>query len=276
MNDVAELALSRPEDETMAGAVQSISDYRPPATQPWQREPTAMDLVQNAIAQGVSIDVIREVKVFAQEMDQWAARKAFDKAMAAAKAEIPTIIKNRTVDFTSQKGRTHYKHEDLAEIARTIDPILGRHGLSYRFRTHSPPNEPVTVTCIVSHKDGYFEENTLSAGRDDSGNKNSIQAIGSTITYLQRYTLKAALGLAASNDDDGKMADEPDGVITDEQFETLRAKIVEVGADLPIFLRTFNIESLRDMPRSRFDVAIRKLNVKRAQNEMDARKADAR
>lgn len=65
----------------------------------------------------------------------------------------------------------------------------------------------VTVTCIISHRDGHFEENTLSAGRDESGNKNSIQAVGSTLTYLQRMTLKASLGLAASDDDDGASAD---------------------------------------------------------------------
>ena len=105
--------------------------------------------------------------------------------MAAAKAEIPVIAKNRTVDLTSPKGRTHYKHEDLAEIARTVTPILAKHGLSYRYRTSSVPNEPVTVTCIVSHRGGHAEENILAAGRDESGNKNSIQAIGSTITYLQ-------------------------------------------------------------------------------------------
>ena len=49
------------------------------------------------------------------------------------------------------------------------------------------------MTCVVSHRLGHSEENTLTAGRDESGNKNNIQAVGSTITYLQRYTLKAAL-----------------------------------------------------------------------------------
>jgi hypothetical protein len=33
--------------------------------------------------------------------------------------------------------------------------------------------------------------------------KNSLQAIASTTTYLQRYTLKLALGLSVSHDDDG-------------------------------------------------------------------------
>jgi hypothetical protein len=79
-----------------------------------------------------------------------------------------------------------------------VTPILGKYGLSYRYRVSSNVNEPIVVTCVVSHKDGHFEETTLLAGRDDSGNKNSIQQVGSTLTYLQRMTLKAALGLAAA------------------------------------------------------------------------------
>jgi hypothetical protein len=147
------------------------------------------------------------------------ARKAFDAALADAKAEIPVIAKSRTVDFTSSKGRTHYRYEDLAEIAKTVNPILGKHGLSYRFRTTAQPNEPVVVTCIISHRLGYYEENTLTGPRDESGNKNSLQQVGSTLTYLQRMTLKAALGLAAAEDDDGKAGGgtEDDGPITEEQ-----------------------------------------------------------
>ncbi len=146
---------------------------------------------------------------FYERMEKRNAKIAFDLAMANAKAEIPTISKNRTVDFTTAKGRTHYTHEDLGEIARTVDPILSKYGLSYRWRTSAEPNEPVRVTCIVSHREGHCEENSLPAPRDDSGSKNNIQAIGSTVTYLQRYTLKAALGLAVSHDDDGQGGEKP-------------------------------------------------------------------
>lgn len=168
------------------------------------------------------------------------ARKAFDAAMAAAKAEIPVIFKNKVVDFTSQRGRTHYRHEDMAEIARTVDPILARHGLSYRYRTETTQAH-VKVTCVLSHRDGHSEETDLIAGHDNSGNKNSIQAIGSTITFLQRYTLKAALGLAASADDDGKAAAEPPKVYDHvrwletsqvQPFEIVRVSSGDIAEDI--------------------------------------------
>lgn len=224
---------------------------------------TPMTLIDRAVAGGAGVETIEKLMGLQERWEANQARKAFDEALAAAKADIPVIVKNRTVDFSSAKGRTNYRHEDLAGIARTVDPILARHGLSYRFRTTSAPNEPVTVTCIVSHRAGHSEENTLSAGRDESGNKNSIQAVGSTVTYLQRYTLKAALGLAASDDDDAKSA-EPGDTITSDQVEKLLAIINEVGADLVKFRRHFQIETLPELPASRYADAVAMLERKRA------------
>lgn len=225
---------------------------------------TPMEMLNQAVSSGAGIDVLTKLMDLQERWEGNQARKAFDEAMASAKSEIPVINKNRRVGFDSKKAgasRTDYRHEDLAEIARTVDPILSRYGLSYRFRTKALPNEPIMVTCIVSHRDGYSEENTLQAGRDDSGNKNSIQAIGSTITYLQRYTLKAALGLAASNDDDGKKADDiVDDVLPEDKTMALREKIESVGLDIVKFCAKWEIGSVADLPAEKYDEAIASLD----------------
>lgn len=227
---------------------------------------TPMDMLNKAVSQGANIDVLEKLMSLQERWEANQARKAFDEAMASAKADIPVIIKNRTVDFTSSKGRTHYRHEDLAEVARTVTPILARHGLSYRFRTSSAVNEPVVVTCIVSHRDGHFEENTLTAGRDDSGNKNNIQAVGSTLTYLQRMTLKAALGLAASDDDDGVASAGTPETISENQMAQLVDLAEAVGADKTALCKYLKIPSLASLPAKDFDRAVAALNKKRAQS----------
>jgi hypothetical protein len=225
---------------------------------------TPMQMLDRAVQSGATTETLEKLLSLQERWEKNEARKAFDEAMSLAKAEIPVIFKNREVDFTSQKGRTNYRHEDLAGIARTVDPILAKHGLSYRYRTTSEPNAPVTVTIILSHRLGHSEETTLSAGRDETGNKNGIQAIGSTVTYLQRYTLKAALGLAASTDDDAKAADlDP---LTTEQIETLRSLIVEVGADIPKFCRYMKVEKIENIRSKDFDRAVAALEGKRAKS----------
>lgn len=166
---------------------------------------SAMYLMQDAIAKGASVDIMRQLLDLHERSQAFQARKAFDAAMAAAKAEIPVIVKNQLVDFTTKFGRTHYAYEDLGAIAEVIDPILSKYGLYYRWRTEPTDDKAVTlVTCIVSHKDGHSVQNSLPAIRDETGNKNINQAVGSAVTYMQRYTLKAALGLAAAKDDDGR------------------------------------------------------------------------
>lgn len=212
-------------------------------------------LIERAVFEGANMDAVERLLGLKERVDQANAKKAFDAAIASAKADIGPISKNRVVDFTGQKGRTHYKFEDLAEIARTVDPVLSQHGLSYRWRT-GQTGQTVRVTCIVSHRDGYFEETSLEAPADNSGNKNGIQGIGSTITFLQRYTLKAALGLAVSADDDGK-ASAPQGggnsgpaaptELTGSQVKTLRTLIADTATDEKRFLASAKAECLEDV-----------------------------
>ncbi|OAF05433.1 hypothetical protein AYJ54_00575 [Bradyrhizobium centrolobii] len=251
---------------TAALPIENVRQIEGPTSRlPVQSENAAVLGMIERVARDTSVDMSKMVTLMQWHKDTIADQKraAFDEAMAGAKAEIPVISKNREVDFTSSKGRTHYKYEDLAEIARVVSPILARHGLSYRYRVASNVNEPVTVTCIVSHRGGHFEEVTLLGGRDESGNKNSIQAVASTLTYLQRMTLKAALGLAASDDDDGKEA-ESTGTISLEQVEQLLALADEVEADKEAFCRYFKVDGIAQLKAKDFDRAIAALNKRRS------------
>ncbi len=218
---------------------------------PEDREPgralavTPMRMLQLAVEGGADIAVLDKLMGLQERYEANEARKAFNAAIAATRAALRPIVKGQKVDFTSAKGRTNYNYESLSDIANAIDPILFEQGLSYRFRTDTT-SASITVTCVISHRDGYYEENSLNADRDNSGNKNSIQAIGSTVTYLSRYALKAALGLSATNDDDGRAAggteppeptaDDP-ALVSAEQIKEIEALIVKAGADRVAFLK---------------------------------------
>lgn len=223
---------------------------------------TPMEMLDRAVSQNASVETLTQLMNLQERWEANQARKAFDEAMAAAKANMPAIVKTKKVDFTSAKGRTNYQYEDLATIMSQIGPVLSANGLSVRFRTESEPNQPITVTCIISHRMGHSEENTLMAPKDDSGNKNSIQAIGSTVTYLQRYTLKAALGLAAAADDDGAKANDT-GVITEAEREIILTMLEETGSDTAKFCEVLQIDSIAEMPAIKFRRAISMLETKK-------------
>lgn len=186
--------------EPIMGEVVHFEPISPPASSAL----TPMAMVSQAVANGASLEMVSKLMDLQERVEKAQGRRAFDNAVAAAKGEIKPIVKDRVVDFTTQKGRTNYRHESFAAVADAVDHILHKHGLSYRHRA-SQDGARLTVTCILAHRDGYSEETTLSAGNDNSGNKNDLQSIGSSATYLQRYTLKLALGLATTDkDDDGK------------------------------------------------------------------------
>lgn len=158
---------------------------------------TPMDMIDRAISSGSSVEMLEKLLALQERYEANQARKAFDNAISLAKAEIAPVVKNK-------KGHNSTKYADFSAISSAIDPIITAHGLSYRFR--SSQSDRITVTCILSHRDGHCEETTLSGPPDATGNKNAIQAIGSTLTYLQRYTLIQSLGIAVTDDDDGQKA----------------------------------------------------------------------
>ena len=222
------------------------------------------------------LDKLERMLALKRDHDRDTARVAFAAALAAARSKIPPIIKDATVDFTSSKGRTHYKHETLAGIAKVIDPILSEFGLSYRFRTDQG-NGGVRVTCIIAHAHGHSEETSLTCAPDGSGSKNPFQAVGSAVTYLQRYTLKAALGLSAEIDDDAQSAaPRPDSqvmrevkTISQEQFVQIREKADEADVSEDQITKAAGIEHLHDLPADSFYPLMRKL-----QATINARKPD--
>lgn len=162
--------------------------------------PTPMQLIQIAVQQGADVEKLEKLMDLQLRWEANEARKLFVGAMAAFKSDPPTINKNRHVEYKE----VDYWHATLDNVVATIGAALSKHGISHRWKT-GQVEAKISVTCILTHEAGHSEETTLTAGADTTGSKNAIQAVGSTVTYLQRYTLLSATGLAASGQDsDGK------------------------------------------------------------------------
>ena len=153
------------------------------------------------IQAGGTIEQVRDMLALQRDWEASEARKAFVADMAEFKKSPPTITKDKLVAYTG----TSYMHATLGNVTGAIVEGLARNGFSHRWDTVQDGPQ-IIVACILTHKLGHSERTTLSAGKDDSGKKNDIQKMASTITYLQRYTLLAATGIATNDqgDDDGR------------------------------------------------------------------------
>ena len=173
-----------------------------------------MQLIEAAVNANADIDKLERLMDLQDRWEQSNARKAFFAALSKFNAECPTIVKRK-------KAHNSF-YAPLGDIHEQIKETLVRCGLSFRFKQdHS---NGVTITCFVSHELGHTESATMTAPADTSGSKSPIQAIASTVTYLQRYTLCSALGITTADEDmDGRI--DNGLLITTEQERFLLDKL---------------------------------------------------
>lgn len=169
------------------------------------RAATPMDLLQMAMSQNADLAKLEKLMELQERFEKREAQKAFVAAMNAFKATPPAIVKNRTAGFESKKdgSKVSYDYATLDNVCKQITHSLSEHGITHRWQVQQKDGL-IRVTCILTHAQGHSEETSLEGSPDPTGTKNAIQSIGSTVTYLQRYTLLAATGLAVgSMDNDG-------------------------------------------------------------------------
>lgn len=162
-------------------------------------------LLQKALESGASMELLERLMALQERHAANEARTAFNEALAAFKAKPLVVFKDKEVDFSTGKGRTNYVHATLGNVCKTIVAEMAKFGLSHTWELEQVDNGQIRVTCVLRHRLGHCERVSLQTSRDDSGSKNNIQAIGSAVTYLERYTLLAATGVATADmpDDDG-------------------------------------------------------------------------
>ena len=171
-----------------------------------QQASQATRLIELAISQNADIDKLDRLMQMQQRWDAEQARKAYFAALSAFQSDVPAIKKQKSASFG--QGKTAYSYASLDDISETIKPYLTKHGISYRFEQRFE-GQAIVVACVVTHVDGHSERCEMFGGSDTSGSKNAIQAAASTITYLRRYTLTGALGIATADADiDGRLPDD--------------------------------------------------------------------
>ena len=120
---------------------------------------------------------------------------------------------------------------------------------------------------------GHEKSTSLQAPPDESSGKNSIQAIASTVSYLERYTFLAITGLSTrEQDNDGRDYDkgkDEEPRITEQQYFDFLALIADVkGAEKSEayqkkFCTYHKINNLAELPAKKYAAAVKVLEDER-------------
>lgn len=125
-------------------------------------------------------------------------------ALAKAQASFAKVRKTHAVTVSPSKGRAYtYKYADLESILDAVRPALNAAGI-YLYQHVTNRNSAVSCTTILTHESGEQLAGGEISIPISSGGMNSAQSLGSAITYARRYSLSAALGISADDDDDGR------------------------------------------------------------------------
>lgn len=209
------------------------------------------------------VDKLERLMAMYERVTAARAKSAFDAALAQMQPKLPVVDRRGAITIRDKADKqTIIQSTPYAlfeDINKAVGPILAEHGFAISFRTSAEAK--VKVTAILSHRDGHREETSLELMHDSTGSKNSVQAIGSSVSYGKRYTMCALLNITTQGeDDDGETA----GAITEDQCKELDALIQETKTDLAKFLKHMGVDALFQIPSSDF---------KRAKHALEQRKA---
>lgn len=238
-----------------------------------QQSPMVAMIERVVTSPSINVDTMERMFALMERQQAREAEMLFNQAMAAAQAEMLPVVKAGKSD----KG----KYARLDDINQVVVPILGKHGLSISFSTPAPRNpDNVAVACRLSHAGGHSRDfPPLEAPPDNMGakgtvNKTGVQAVGSTITYLQRYAIRTAINVVL-DDDSAPDNSPPPAVakITETDANELRAGIDETGTDMTAFLAAYKIDSLTDLPLAMLADARNAIAAKRKRLAKEAKEA---
>lgn len=207
--------------------------------------------------------------------------KELDTAMSKAWGEFPKIGYNRDNPFFKSN------YADLQIIIDTIRPLLAKNGLYISYFTEITAEGMTILRTRLRHASGQWIETRARI----IPQKNDQQSYGSCLTYNRRYSILSLLGLGVADDphdDDAEREMVPvrdvksKGVaintkynpqeekyepITREQREELEYELTEYPDIVELVLEGLKIQSIADMPKSKFMVSITRIrDIKNARN----------
>jgi hypothetical protein len=119
--------------------------------------------------------------------------------IAAAMAKAQTTIQQAHKDKENDFFKSSYA--DLASVWDACRLPLSENGIAVFQMPTTTAEGAVAVTTCLAHSSGQWIEETMAC----KPAKGDAQAMGSVVTYLRRYMLAAAAGVAPA-DDDGNAA----------------------------------------------------------------------
>lgn len=213
--------------------------------------PSEMNWLERIVEKGViDPDAIGKLIDLKCKMEDRLARSAYQSAMTACQAEMPTVVR------ATKNGRTSKLYANLETILALAKPVYSKHGFSLSFgegESHLPDHTRVLLD--VMHREGHVVRYQGDYPLDGKGAKggevmNAIQGHVSSNTYAQRDMVRKVFALVIADSDlDGEPVVQYATQQEILEINTLIDKCAEVGKPVTFdrFLKWLGVDNLENL-----------------------------
>ncbi len=226
---------------------------------------TPMQLLQVAVQSGKDLDYVKELMTMEREWKADRAKEAFNVAITEFKAGDIQLVKDKKND---QYGSGY---TSIGNLVNTVNAAMAPFELDASWDIDQ--SDGIAVTCVLLHRLGHNRSVTMKGAPDESGKKNPLQQIKSTITYLKIATYEAVTGVVALdsdlNDDGNGAGASTDQTISEEQVEKIKQLLKDTGSDTATFLGWAKVEKIESILARNYEVIFLTLTKKQREHNSE-------
>lgn len=159
------------------------------------------NLIAAAVEKDLDVDKLERLIDMRNKELERQAKLDYDEHFAAMQLDYVPVGKSKAA--LDRDGRkVLYKYCPLEDILRVYQPIISKHGFSYRWSEETLTPTEKRMWCIVAgygHEERSYVDIPIQAA---SAFTNAVQQRGSATTYGKRYSFIDAFGVIIDGEDD--------------------------------------------------------------------------
>jgi hypothetical protein len=209
-----------------------------------------------ALIQRVAVDPCADVEKLERMIAMYERLKAKEAELAynTAKGRILKklagikIVKNRSVPYEIETGKPQrgtyevFKYAPLEEIDKHLRPLLAEEDMDLSYSDEPRECDGILIRGRLKHlPGGHYEDSFMPGPPDTTGVKSSVQAVGSTNSFLRRYVACNIFNIVVVGDDN----DGTGGTIDEAQIKTI-LDLIEKTNSGPKFLKYMKARSVEE------------------------------
>ena len=199
----------------------------------------ALTVLQAAINNpGLDIEKMEKFINLYEKMENKKSEQAYYEAFPKLQSELPEVSKDGKIIVNGEIRSNYAKFETIMKV---IQPALTANGFGISFIPRIAEGK-IIVSCKVSHTGGHIEKADIELPFDSSGTKNTVQSIGSSMTYAKRYALCLILNIPVGGEDNDGNKPPSLPIMNKNQFSKTLLKVASGGVDLKTIEENFTLD----------------------------------